>query len=135
KYEIIWAQWETIGNAWFSSTDKNYRKIEPNTTVPHVHKDVIIAWANGHQVEIKDYLHDSWINYNPSEFFNMYTEFRIKPKTLYQWLYLDKKGIYRTTEGYFSTKEKAEVFCKSNGFKLISCIKESEKIVENGSCD
>lgn len=47
---------------------------------PHKHKDLIIAWANGHEIQIFSRPNDKWVDCYPSWCLN--SEYRIRPDTI-----------------------------------------------------
>ena len=62
---------------------------------PHKHRDVIIAWANGEEIEIKN--QGEWVTWERPDApaFNELHEWRIKPKRVKKegWV-----NIYKATE-------------------------------------
>ena len=77
---------------------------------PHKHRDVIIAWANGEEIQWKPNLEDEWIDLltdDPS--FHEYFEFRIKPKRVKKegWVNVYKGGH---RPDYFSSYEEAVAY-------------------------
>ena len=85
----------------------------------HKHRDVIIAWANGEDVQWKPYSEAEWIDLtcdDPS--FHEYYDFRIKPKRVKKegWL-----NVYGLGSAYvWPTKEEADR--KSNEIR-VACIR------------
>jgi len=85
---------------------------------PHPHKDLIIAWANGAQIQRKYALTEEWTNASNSPLWSPDTEYRIKPEPviLQYRKYLtvhtygvDRKTVYRidiaTDPSYHAEKE------------------------------
>lgn len=75
----------------------------------HKHYELIIAFANGATIELKN--GDKWDTArNPSWYDNL--EYRIKPKepkkvSMWQWVYKNSSG-YKLTLGFYTTQEKAQ---------------------------
>jgi hypothetical protein len=87
---------------------------------PHKHREIIIAWANGEEVEYKH--RGEWVS---AEFpvWSNESEYRIKPKRIKKegWVNVFQLGetSVRTVNGIYPTKEKAAEW----GFKSITCIR------------
>jgi hypothetical protein len=75
---------------------------------PHKHRDVIIAWANGEEIEYLSPNNEGWLSIvvqNTPGFYEHY-EYRIKPKRVKKegWV-----NVYETGYGnLFPTKEQAD---------------------------
>ena len=53
------------------------------TTKPHVHAEVIKAWADGKQIQMKSELTVGWVDLLvPHPSWHLTTEYRVKPKTI-----------------------------------------------------
>jgi hypothetical protein len=92
---------------------------------PHKHRDVIIAWVNGEQIESRLNNECEWgNNHNPS--WNTDIEYRIKPKIvkLEGWVNVYKSGPSSTwpasTSQAHRTKEDADKYADSN---RVACIR------------
>ena len=73
---------------------------------PHVHKDVIIAYANGAEIEFKST--EGWVKCaNPS--FYPFHEYRVKPRPLvkkYRWVVASPVStLLQVTEGVYASAE------------------------------
>ena len=61
----------------------------------HKHAEVIKAWADGAQVQVK--WHNGWIDEKNTPSFNAAAEYRIKPaEKVVRWLW-----AYKTPEGFY----------------------------------
>lgn len=48
----------------------------------HKHYDVIVAWAEGQEIQVRHYNDEMWVDLlTDSPFFHLLSEYRIKPKT------------------------------------------------------
>lgn len=89
----------------------------------HKHADVIIAWANGEEVEI--FYNGQWIDAKTPNFCAMY-EYRIKPKIVKRegWVNVYKTGPSSTwaaaTSQVHHTEEDADKYTDSN---RVACIR------------
>jgi hypothetical protein len=71
-----------------SRFDKALERLEyPNP--PHVHKDMIIAWANGAEIEYRSKHHANWITFVDTVWLNEFM-YRIKPAKTPLQLKIDK---------------------------------------------
>lgn len=59
---------------------------------PHKHRDLIIAWANGAQIQIRYSAEGSWMDTNTPRWYAHY-EYRIKPKMLKYKRFLWKSAV------------------------------------------
>lgn len=57
------------------------QKEKPMTNKRHVHADLIIAWANGAEIEFKD-VFGHWKDCSPEPLWELWTEYRIKQNTI-----------------------------------------------------
>ena len=90
---------------------------------PHVHAEVIKAWADGAEIEYRTVGHSNWeITTNP--FWNTDTQYRVKPKTVVKY-----HGIMQETDGYehmnHNTGYHSEVshVRSNNDWKVIAIVK------------
>lgn len=80
----VWAKWGSTGEElWFNPHNENYELVQqpksPTTNKPHKHKDLIIAWANGAEIEFFDDLSRRWY-YTDRPVWGDHTQYRIKPE-------------------------------------------------------
>ena len=95
-------------------------------TTPHKHRDVIIAWANGEEIEYKH--RGEWVSAEFPSWCND-SEYRIKPKRVKKegWVNVHKNNM--CAEGYtFSfhgTKNEAEGWNYKQGYptKRVACVR------------
>jgi len=57
---------------------------------PHVHKDLIIAWANGAEIEYLCNSHNNWYLCDPKPAWNPTSTYRIKPQKSDKEIQLEK---------------------------------------------
>ena len=79
--------------------------------IPHKHRDVIIAWANGAQIQFLD--GDEWIDcHDHAPRWHEEMRYRVKPKTVKRegWVNVYKYGPLRAAalSPAFHTKEEAD---------------------------
>lgn len=78
---------------------------------PHKHRDAIIAWANGEEIEFS-YQGSKWLDYSEEcGMFNDNIDYRIKPKIVKRegWVNVYPSISYAAYVGYvFKTKEAAD---------------------------
>lgn len=90
---------------------------------PHKHADLIIAWANGGEIEVKD-MYGNWIqSLQPSWSGNM--EYRIKPKRIKKegWV-----NVYNNEHVcMYPTKENADVCARPDRLACIRIEWEEEQ--------
>ena len=81
------------------------------TTKPHVHAEVIKAWADGKQIQMKSELTVGWVDLLvPHPSWHLTTEYRVKPKTIRY-----RVALFRSPSGnHFTnnadTQERADSF-------------------------
>ena len=87
----------------------------------HKHRDVIIAWANGEEIQFK--WHDEWHDWDErdSPAFYEESEYRIKPKRV------KKEGWVNVYPGnflcYFYNKKHADASNEIEKHKRVACIR------------
>lgn len=65
-----------------------------NAKKPHVHAEVIKAWADGAEIEYRHEDYDTWrVADNPT--WDLYNKYRVKPKPVVKY-----HGIMQGTDGY-----------------------------------
>jgi hypothetical protein len=95
----------------------------------HVHCDLIKAWAEGAQIQLKGADGSIWYDVaNPT--WNGNDSYRIKPSppvTKYRWVYIGCTGKEDITIGWFS-KEEINTWAKNCKATVIGKIAETKKI-------
>jgi hypothetical protein len=91
---------------------------------PHVHAEVIKAWADGAEIEFRHGEYDAWKKVD-SPLWNLCTQYRIKPKTVVKY-----HGIMQGTDGYEDMNhntgyhaELSHVRYPDNTWKVIAIVK------------
>ena len=82
----------------------------------HKHADVIVAWAEGEDVQVWDEDNNCWLDvksYSSAPSFNERWEYRIKPPTKKYRVALFNGSTYTSTA---DTPEDAEFYEKAKGF-------------------
>ena len=101
-----------------------------NNMMPHVHKDLIIAWANGATIEYYD--NRNWFVI-PNPRWASYTKYRIKPESveMWRWCFGFKDESVYLTEDHYATEETA-INEESRIYKPVWAVKlePTEKLVE-----
>jgi hypothetical protein len=73
----------------------------------HKHADLIHAWCEGAEIEVKRPSTGSWWDANPP-LWDLDYEYRIKPKqpvVRWKWAYLSEQGFWYETQGFYSEYE------------------------------
>lgn len=103
-----------------------------SSTKPHVHKDLIIAWANGAQIQFLSKVHYDWVDcIHPPSWIDD-TEYRIKPKAKvkkYRWVFSDGNEYFGVTAGHYS-KDEEDKATGTKTYRFVQKIEASEIEVE-----
>lgn len=83
-YGEVWAKWGSTGEElWFNPHNENYELVEQpkssTTNKPHKHKDLIIAYANGAEIEYYHPTDNEWYGISNPGWYE-HIQYRIKPE-------------------------------------------------------
>ena len=93
----------------------------------HVHADIIIAWANGEEIQTNDI--GNWRKFiDPSYIFMPDCEYRIKPKEPEWWENIPEHGILVDFMGLICTVSKDEI--NSGAINPEECIPLTNEEIE-----
>lgn len=103
-------------------------------TTRHKHADLIIAWANGAEIE---YYHKNFKSWNPANapVWREDIEYRIKPKPLikkYQWA-CNSSAVCFVTNGYYADEQALRLAYGCTNFIWVQRIDPSMKEFEDES--
>lgn len=91
---------------------------------PHVHAEVIKAWADGAEIEYRQENSHKWCSVTKPSW-NEYTQYRLKPELVVKY-----HGIMQGTDGYECMNhntgyhsELSHVRCLDNKWKVIAIVK------------
>lgn len=100
----VWAKWGSTGEElWFNPHNENYELVQQpkssTTNKPHKHKSLIIAWANGAEIEFFDDLSRRWY-YTDRPVWENHTQYRIKPEPkpdVVKYMFVEAKPSFCNT--------------------------------------
>lgn len=87
---------------------------------PHKHKDVIVAWAHGHKIQVWN--DQNWIDCNDPRFLTDCI-YRVKPTKIKMWLFIYKyEDKFRITNTYYKDEKRFLGFYVRYKQSFHSCI-------------